>query len=201
MFSRKGLLQTWRDIRPYFIFSVILFFAGVVVGATSGSDEWIQTQLRALAEMAKKAQNSDNPQMTLFVTILVNNLKSSLTAMYLGIVAAIAPLVTLALNGIVMGYLFGVYADHGENVWLLIAKGILPHGIFELPAIFLACAFGIRLGATLLKGLFGALLGKKEPWGALARTAAGTVPALILIAAMLLVAAVIESTVTPWLLS
>jgi stage II sporulation protein M len=202
MFTRQGLLQTWKDVRPYFVFCVIVFFASVVVGGTpGGSTQWIKTQLQGLAEIAQKARSSDNPQLTFFLSILVNNLMSSLIAMYLGIVAAIAPIATLVLNGMVMGFLFGAYADHGQNVWLLIAKGILPHGIFELPAIFLACAFGIRLGVTVWKGMFGSLLGKKEPWLALSRTLAGTLPALILITWMLLVAAVIESTVTFWLLS
>jgi stage II sporulation protein M len=202
MFTRDGLRQTWRDVRPYVLFCVILFFASIVVGGTpSGSTDWLRAQLQGVADMAHKARSSDHPQLSFFMVIFINNLVKSVMAMYLGIVAAIVPVVMLVANGMILGFLFGGYADHGENVWLLVVKGILPHGILELPAFFLACAFGIRMGITLLKGIYGSLLGKTEPWSALGRTAAGSVPAVILVTWMLIVAAVIESTFTYWLVS
>jgi stage II sporulation protein M len=96
----------------------------------------------------------------------------------------------------VIGFLFGGLADQGQNVWPIILKGILPHGILELPALFLACGFGIRLGFTALKGIFGSAFGKKEAWGAFVRTIYIAIPAALLIAVMLVVAALIESTIT-----
>lgn len=202
MFTRETLARSWKEIRPYVIFSALLFFAGIIVGGTpNGSMDWLQGQLQGIGELAEKARSSDNPRMAFFWVILINNLSKSAMAMYLGIVAGILPLIMLMTNGMIIGFLFGGMADHGENVWLLVAKGILPHGVLELPALFLACGFGIRLGLTLLKGIFGSAFGKTQPWGAFVRTAAGTVPAMILIAVMLLMAAVIESTVTYWLVA
>lgn len=202
MFSRQALARSWHEIRPYLIFSVLLFFAGIVAGGTPNSSmDWLRGQLETIGKLAEQARGSDNPQTAFFWLILVNNISTSAMAIYMGILAGIFPLIMLVTNGMVLGYLFGGLADQGENVWLLVLKGILPHGIFELPALFLACAFGIRLGLTLLKGIFGSVFGKSEPWGAFIRTAAGSVPALIVVSVLLLLSAVIESTVTFWLMS
>lgn len=201
MFTRRALALSWREIRPYVVFSALLFFAGIIVGgAPNGSMDWLRDQLKGIGDLADKARQADNPQLAFFRIIFINNLSKSVMAMYMGIVAGIFPFIMLLTNGMIIGYLFGGMADQGENVWLLVAKGILPHGILELPALFLACGFGMRLGFTLIKGIFRSALGKPEPWGAFVRTAAGTVPALVLIALMLLVAAGIESTVTYWLM-
>jgi stage II sporulation protein M len=202
MFTRQALVRSWKEIRPYVIFSTLLFFAGIIVGgAPNSSTDWLSGQLQGISDLAEQTRKADNPQLAFFWLILLNNLTKSVMAMYLGIVAGVLPLIMLVTNGMIIGFLFGGMADQGENVWLLVVKGILPHGILELPALFLACGFGIRLGLTLLKGIFGTALGKSEPWGAFNRTAAGTVPALMLVAVMLLLAAAIESTITFWLVA
>ncbi|MBW5449138.1 stage II sporulation protein M [Cohnella sp. CFH 77786] len=202
MFTRQAIARSWKETRPYVIFSALLFFAGIIAGgAPNSSVDWLSGQLQAIQDLADRAREADNPQLEFFWLILVNNLSKSVMAMYLGVVAGVLPLIMLVLNGMIIGFLFGGLADQGQNVWLLAAKGILPHGILELPALFLACGFGIRLGFTLIKGIFGSMLGKTEAWGAFVRTASGSVPALLLIALMLLIAAGIESTVTYWLVS
>jgi len=201
LFTRRSLLGYWNELRPYFIFAVILFFAGIVVGgATSSANDWLLNQLQALSRMAENARASAHPTRAFFVTILLNNVIQSIISMYMGVAAAIWPVVMLVTNGMILGYLFGGLADHGENVGLLILKGILPHGILELPAVFLACAVGIRFGVTLLKGIWGSLLGKDGAWNGFVRTATGSVPALVVVVVMLLAAAAVESTVTNWLM-
>ncbi|BBI35993.1 stage II sporulation protein M [Cohnella abietis] len=202
MFSRQGLLQTWNEIRPYFIFSVILFFAAVVIGATPNAPtEYLSQQIKSLQSLADDINKASNPEFKAFLLITANNVSNTLLVMVLGIVAGIMPIVMLISNGLVMGYLLSEIADKGHNVWLLIVKGILPHGIFELSAIFLACAFGMRFGITLFKGVLGSLLGKTKPWHPFVRTATGSVPALIVIIVFLVIAAIIESTITYWLVN
>lgn len=200
MFTRQSLVQTWKEIRPYFIFSIILFFAGVVVGGSdSAPADWLNQQLKGIGQIAESVNESNNPQLTMFRLVAVNNILISFMAMGLGIIAGIFPVFTLIMNGMVFGYLFGAIADEGHNVWMIIVKSVLPHGIIELSAVFLACAFGLRYGMTLLKGILGSMLGKENAWQPFVRTAIGSVPALILIAVLLIVAAVVESTISYWL--
>ncbi len=135
-----------------------------------------------------------------FLLITANNIFASLMAMGMGIIAGIMPIYTLVANGMVLGYLLSQFSESGENMFMLIVKGLLPHGILELPAVFLACAFGIRFGMTLIRGVFGSAFGKKEPWQPFVRTATGALPAIIVVVVLLLLGAVVESTVTFWLM-
>jgi stage II sporulation protein M len=202
MFSRQGLLQSWTDIRPYFIFAVILFFAGIVIGGSNSAPvDFLKSQLQGISHIADAARKSDRPELTMFLIIAANNVFKSIMVMGLGIVAGIIPIIFLITNGLILGFLLSGIADHGQNVWLLIVKGLLPHGILELSALFLASAIGIRFGITLIKGIAGSALGKSNAWQPFVRTASGSVPALILVTVVLVIAAIVESTFTYWLMS
>ncbi|MFB9276857.1 stage II sporulation protein M [Cohnella cellulosilytica] len=201
MFTRAGLLLAWKEIRPYFIFSIMLFFAGMVIGGNPNAPtEFLNDQVSKIASISGSIQQSDTPEMTAFLLITVNNIVASLMAMGMGIIAGLMPIYTLIANGMMVGYLLAGFSASGENVFQLVVKGLLPHGILEMSAVFLACAFGIRFGMTLIGGVFGSAFGKKEPWSPFVRTATGAVPALIVIVSLLLLGAVVESTITYWLM-
>ncbi|MFC4601489.1 stage II sporulation protein M [Cohnella hongkongensis] len=201
MFTRAGLLLTWKEIRPYFIFSIILFFAGMVIGGTPNApSEFLNQQLKGIESIAKSIDASEHPERTAFLLITMNNVFNTIMVMGLGIFAGLMPLFMLVSNGMILGYLLSGFSANGENVFLLVVKGLLPHGILELSAVFLACAFGMRFGLTLIRGVFGSAFGRKEPWQPFVRTATGAVPALIAVVALLLLGAVVESTITMWLM-
>ncbi|WP_168735621.1 stage II sporulation protein M [Cohnella fermenti] len=200
MFRKQALKQNWVQVKPYVIFATMVFFAGVIVGAAAqGPVDWLDKQLLNLAEMSKEANEASNPQQAMFTTILWNNINASLMSMFMGFMAGIMPVATLVLNGMIMGYLFGGIADQGVNIWPIILKGILPHGLLEIPAILFACGYGVQLGITLIRGVFGALFGRTEPWAKLKVAIRGIIPAVLLVVLLLVGAAVIESTLTYWL--
>ena len=202
MFARSALAQYWADIRPYFAFSSILFFASMVVGGSSVESGFLERQAEALRALGDMVGQAENPQLFLFLIILVNNVFKVIFTMYAGVMVCIWPLFMLVANGTFLGYfLIDQAGGAGLNPWLLFAVGILPHGIFELTAIFLACAIGMRFGVMLLRGIFGSLAGRPDPWRGFVRTAFASVPVAILIAVLLLTAAVVESTVTVWLVA
>lgn len=84
----------------------------------------------------------------LFVFIFQNNLMSAFFALFAGIFLGIVPLCNAALNGAVLGYV----VSHAVPVagWTVLWR-LLPHGIFELPAVFIAIGLGIRLGFSFFK--------------------------------------------------
>lgn len=197
MFTRQALLASWKDVRPYFIFSIILFFAAMIVGGTPGSaTEFLIDQVRAIQNLAQEAQQADNPQFAMFWIIFKQNVTACVMTMYMGIGAGIFPLFTMILNGMLIGFTFGLMSAEGHQVWLLALKGILPHGILELPALFLAAGFGMMLGMGLLIGIFGSLFGKTDPWSLFTRSLRGSIPVLIVLIGLLFVAAIVESTIT-----
>lgn len=79
----------------------------------------------------------------LFVFIFKNNLLSAFLALFLGILFGIVPFFNALLNGAVLGYVAekSIFIEGFSILWRL-----APHGIFELPAIFIAIGLGIKLG-------------------------------------------------------
>jgi stage II sporulation protein M len=189
-------------MRHYLIFSVVIMLAGFVVGATNSSfDSFIQGQIAGLRQMAESIEANNNSTLWFIVFIFFNNAIKAILVMYLGALLGIVPFIFLTINGMMIGYLVSKAAEQGGGVlYTLIVKGLLPHGILEIPAIIIACAYGFRFGKMMFQGL-GALFVRRAGWGKeLERFIIRTLPVMVLIVCMLLTAAVIESTITVWLL-
>jgi uncharacterized membrane protein SpoIIM required for sporulation len=81
----------------------------------------------------------------------------------------------------------------GYNPWLFIATFILPHGIFELPAVLLGMTFALRIGAALVSPPTELDVGQ----GVLLTLANFVKLFIFLLIPLLLLAAFIEANVTP----
>jgi stage II sporulation protein M len=78
--------------------------------------------------------------------IFSNNLRASFMAMVLGIGIGIFPLITLVVNGYLLGFVSREAANIGG---LSILWQLVPHGIFELPAIIFSIGIGFKIGVDL----------------------------------------------------
>jgi stage II sporulation protein M len=202
MFALREIFGHLKTMRHYLIFSVVIMLAGFVVGATNSSfDSFIQGQIAGLRQMAESIEANNNSTLWFIVFIFFNNAIKAILVMYLGALLGIVPFIFLTINGMMIGYLVSKAAEQGGGVlYTLIVKGLLPHGILEIPAIIIACAYGFRFGKMMFQGL-GALFVRRADWGKeLERFIIRTLPVMVLIVCMLLTAAVIESTITVWLL-
>jgi stage II sporulation protein M len=81
--------------------------------------------------------------LEIILFILENNISNAFIALVSGIILGIVPLVSLFFNGYVLGYV-SFYAVGLEGGTILLR--LLPHGIFEIPALILSIGLGIRLG-------------------------------------------------------
>jgi stage II sporulation protein M len=81
--------------------------------------------------------------------IFLQNATACLLALVGGIIFGISSLVVVFFNGFIIGFvvlsLLLLPGNIGSNLWYLIL-GLLPHGIFELPAFLISSALGLRLG-------------------------------------------------------
>ncbi len=123
------------------------------------------------------------------LAIFRNNALDSLLALLLGIGFGIVPFFIIASNGFFLGMITFVYAEKAGIFFVL--ASILPHGIIELPMIFLSAAIGIRLGHEFLKWLRGSRSGLA------AEIMRGIKFYIRIIFPLLFIAAVIESYITP----
>ena len=122
-------------------------------------------------------------------TIMVNNIYVAVLAFGLGLTLGLGTLYVLAQNGMMLGSLAAFFTERGLAVsfWSL----ILPHGIWELFAIFLAGAAGLRIGMALLRP------GRLSRRDALLSAGRQAVSLMGMVCVLLVLAAVVEGFFTP----
>jgi uncharacterized membrane protein SpoIIM required for sporulation len=121
--------------------------------------------------------------------IMTNNMSVSFMTFAMGITAGLGTIYMLAFNGL----LFGVIgmACHLSGMSLKLWEFVAPHGVLELPAIFLAGGAGLRVAAGLL---FPGYLPRRE---SLVRAGTEAVQLLLGTIPILIVAGSIEAFVSP----
>lgn len=127
---------------PYILAVIGVFFASILFGFLFPSlfaqfDEILRGIIDETAGLSTGG---------LIWYIFANNLQSTLYGMLFGVAFGIFPLAATVLNGVLIGYVLNLsYAYSGlSDFWRL-----LPHGIFELPAVFISLGLGIRLGTFI----------------------------------------------------
>ncbi|QUL54385.1 stage II sporulation protein M [Paenibacillus tritici] len=203
MLSFNTFIKDLRTIRAALLLATLLFIAGGVMGwiGTGSLQELLNEQLKGIRQISGDLRESSNPQWSFFVFIFLNNSIKSVVIIFLGALFGLLPAIFLLINGAVIGYLIHLSAIQGQDMFTLIVKGLLPHGIIEIPAIIIACAFGIAFGSKVWSALLAAIKRSERRavvWPAFMRQ---TLTASFWIVILLFVAAIIESTITFSLLS
>ena len=128
------------------------------------------------------------------VLIFLKNTSALLVSFFLSPILCLIPVFALVLNGWILGLVSAEVAQ--ETSWGLVLAGILPHGIFELPALILGEAAAFSFGAAVIAALF-----KPERRNRLGQALARNLRRLLLAFILLIPAAVIETYITPLLLA
>ena len=118
-----------------------------------------------------------------------NNLRAMVLSTLYGFIPFLyLPALSMGVNAI----LLGMVASSVNGQWLLLAAGILPHGIFELPALCLSLAAGLCLCQNVNRYIRKNEKGIMKPLllNILRVTGLVVIPLLV-------VAAIMESYVTP----
>lgn len=125
-----------------------------------------------------------------------HNIRALILATLLGIFTfGVLGLIILMFPLVIIGYFTATVAQAGISPWLFLTALVLPHGLLEVPAMILAGAAILRLGATLAAPVKGHTIG--EAW--LHALADWGKVMIALVIPLLLGAAVIEVLVTPQL--
>ena len=86
-----------------------------------------------------------------FGIIFLHNMRAIALDSLLGIFSfGVLGIITLILPFSIIGYFTAIVGQTGLSPGLFLAGFVLPHGIFEIPAIILTGALIIRLGLTLV---------------------------------------------------
>jgi uncharacterized membrane protein SpoIIM required for sporulation len=121
--------------------------------------------------------------------IMTNNISVGFLTFAFGITAGLGTIYMMIFNGLMLGVI-GM-ACHLSGMSLKLWDFVAPHGVLELPAIFIAGGAGLRIAAGLL---FPGYLPRKE---SLARAGTEAVRLLLGTIPILVIAGVIEAFVSP----
>lgn len=134
-----------KESRWYVYGTAMLFFASIFVGFVFS--EYFGFYSDILRWMINSTSNLRGADLSVF--IFFSNFKSAFFALFLGMLAVGAfSVFNVLLNGSLLGYVLSLlWVDSGiAHFWRL-----LPHGIFEIPALFISWGLGVKLGMFIFK--------------------------------------------------
>ena len=184
MLSKDYFMNYCSQIKIYFLLALILLIVGFVIGwAFNGVlkpylDEIIQDML-----------NSSPSNVSEFQQILSNNVKANILVILGGILFSIFSAFSLLLNAILIGYVASTI-PFARFVLL-----VVPHGIFEIPAILLAGSTAFMITHVIIrciKGIFSKDLTMKGEFSKSRNLIETIGVSIILVMILVLIAAVIE---------
>ena len=137
--------KSWNYIlysKKFILVMIFLFFLFVLIGAFVPATSFILEQIsKFIEELLSQTEGLSRFELIQF--ILINNLQVSFGAIVLGIFFGIFPILFAISNGYFLGI---ISLESIKEKGFLILLNLLPHGIFELPAIFISLGLGLFLG-------------------------------------------------------
>ncbi|QKY69267.1 stage II sporulation protein M [Lentibacillus sp. CBA3610] len=190
------LLEQWKAV----IVAMLLFAAGLLAAFLSVLDD----PLNLYSLLPEQVAQSVNPEQLdtnngsidaslMSASIMANNIRVAFLAFAGGITFGILTVYIMVLNGVMVGALAGLFWHYGYSYefWAY----IVPHGVIELVAIFIAGGAGLLMGYKLFApGAFSRGFQLKRQAKRSVQLLLGTIPLFV-------IAGIIEGFITPASLS
>ena len=185
-------ISSRMSYRRWIIVATGLFAVGMVVGfiMPGNSDGLLSQEIAALKELGTLLGPF---KITTAIFIFLKNVLAITMSFILSPLLCLLPVIALVVNGALISIVSEIVIQQ-ESVGFLLA-GILPHGIFELPALIIGEAASLSFGTMLILAVF-----KKDMRERIPANFTQNIKLLILAFLLLVPAAIIETYVTPLLL-
>ena len=145
--------KSWKYLKRSrnFIYIIIgLFFVFCLVGffipASSSLSEQI---LKFIYELIEKTKDMSQGELIGF--IFFNNLQSSFYGMIFGVFLGVFPIIAAIVNGYLLGFVSSMSV---ENLGGGVLLKLIPHGIFELPAVIFSIGIGMKIGVEVVSSVW-----------------------------------------------
>jgi len=145
---KEQYIKSWKylkESRNFIYFTIAMFFLFAVLGFVIKLPEEVSNViLDYLKGVLEETEGLSD--FGLIRYIFLNNLQSSFMGFFFGFVLGIFPFLATVFNGYVIGFVSALAVEAGGWETLLL---LVPHGIFELPAIFISLGLGIKFGSFI----------------------------------------------------
>jgi uncharacterized membrane protein SpoIIM required for sporulation len=181
----------WWWLSTAVISLLVAFIAGWWIARTPGVQASLVTKSQAASLVNHQFRNyySQYAATAFAFKVWTNNVWVAAEALIFGVLLGLPTLWVLAQNALNLGVDGGLMIGHGRATEFFAL--ILPHGMLELSAVFLAAAAGLRLGWAVIDP------GPRPRSRALAEEGRQTITIAIGLIVVLGVSGVIEAFVTP----
>ncbi len=179
--------------KKWIFIAIGLFVIGLVLGlvAPTSITNLLSDDTAALQELSETLVPF---KFLTVILILAKNALSLLLSFALSPIFCLMPILALTVNGWLLSFISAAVIQE-KSIGFVLA-GVLPHGIFELPAFILGEAAALSFGAMVLLAIF-----KKEKRSQLLPGFKQNLRYLMVALALFVPAAIIETYVTPLLLN
>ncbi len=202
----------WQDMASFFIrtfpavvyrlrwwwiaasLGTLAFSAGLAVWVVV--DPAVQTAIGTPDEIRAYVENDfanyyvEHPGASFAAQVWTNNAWAAAQALIFGVFLCLPTVYVLALNGANLGVAAGLMFAHGKGD--IFFGLIIPHGLLELTAVFVAAGVGLKLGWTVIAP------GTRPRLQALGEEARPAIAVALGLVLVLFVSGLIEGLVTGW---
>jgi stage II sporulation protein M len=176
--------------------SLGLFIIGLVIGlafSLNSPDFTIEFFKDELGYFDEIGELIEPVTFGTFTLILVNNVVTFFFSMLLSPILCLMPAISLVINGALISVV-SVLVARAESVDFVL-KGLLPHGILEIPAFIIAQGAALSFGFFIIASIFSP---KRRP--RLGTDLKRSLKFFVIAVLILIPAAIIETFITPQLL-
>ncbi|WTW95148.1 stage II sporulation protein M [Streptomycetaceae bacterium NBC_01309] len=187
----------YRSRRWWVATALVFIVVSTLIGAWVASDESVQSSIAApeqIRELTRPGGEFESyyesaPASSFAAQVTTNNAWVAAGSLSLGVLFGLPVLFILFTNAANVGVSGGLMAD-ADRLDIFLGL-IMPHGLLELTAVFVAAGTGLRLGWTVIDP------GPRTRGRALAEEGRIAIGMAIGLALVLVVSGVIEAYVTP----
>jgi stage II sporulation protein M len=175
----------------WILVALLIFGIGIALGLatpTTGTGP-ISEEIAALEKLSSMVAPF---KVSTVIFIFMKNVLALLLSFALSPILCLMPVLTLSVNGWILALVSSAIIEEKSLGFLL--AGVLPHGIIEIPALFIGEAAALSFGVAVMVALF-----KKEKRSLLSSSLKQNSRYLFIALALLLPAAIIETYITPLL--
>jgi uncharacterized membrane protein SpoIIM required for sporulation len=154
-FLRFTFPSTFRETAPWTLFAFLVFFFGFLYGLGATLLDSAFVPLVVPPHLIQKVEEGKVWFDSIVAVrplassmIMTNNISVSFLAFAFGMTLGVGTLYLMVFNGLMLGAIAGLCHTHGLDIpfWSF----VLPHGVIELSAIFIAGGAGFLLATALL---------------------------------------------------
>jgi stage II sporulation protein M len=182
------------NYKRWILVTIALFVIGLVLGllVPVGNTGLLSEDITTFGELGNFFFSLPRPLTAM--AIFAKNALALLLSFALSPILCLAPIVALIANGWLLTFVSATLIEE-ESLGFVLA-GLLPHGIIELPAFILGEAAALSFGAMAMLAMF-----QSERRGQLLPSLKQNFRYLMIAFALLVPAAIIETFITPLLLT